>query len=94
MGISGLIDYWTAALFSPQGFPSGQIVYDLTTSFDREHEYIENFELYRRTFLVIAIADHAEGNDSETLSSQLEELKFLVCSHHAPSNALERLILL
>lgn len=94
MGISGLIDHWSAALFSPQGFPSGQIVYDLTTSFDREHEYIENFELHRRTFLVIAIADHTEGNDSETLSSQFEELKFLVCSHHAPSNALERLILL
>ncbi|KAH0615057.1 uncharacterized protein H6S33_000693 [Morchella sextelata] len=64
-------------LFSPQGFPSGQIVYDLTTSFDREHEYLEGFELYRRTFLVIAIADHMEENDSEALSTQLEELKFL-----------------
>lgn len=73
--------YSSAALFSPQGFPSGQIVYDLTTSFDREHEYLENFELYRRTFLVIAVADHTEGNDPEALSSQLEELKFLVHSY-------------
>lgn len=82
MRISRLINSWGVALFSPQGFPSGQIVYDLTTSFDREHEYIENFELYRRTFLVIAIADHTEGNDPETLSSQLEELKFQVCDHN------------
>lgn len=85
MGILELINHWIVALFSPQGFPSGQIVYDLTTSFDREHEYIENFELYRRTFLIVAIADHTEGNDPEALSSQLEELKFLVCYHnHIP----------
>ncbi|KAL7272815.1 hypothetical protein RUND412_004361 [Rhizina undulata] len=64
-------------MFSPQGFPGGQIVYDLTTSYDREHEYLENFEPHRRIYLVIAIADYAENNDSETLSQQLEELKVL-----------------
>lgn len=67
-----------AALFSPQGFPSGQVVYDLTTSFDREHEYLESFEPCRRTYMVIALADHTENNDAEVLSQQLEELKFLV----------------
>jgi hypothetical protein len=65
-------------MFSPQAFPDGEIMWDLSTSFDREHDYLELFELHRRTFLVIAIADHAEKNDPEVLSKQLEELKFLV----------------
>ncbi|PWW77774.1 TRAPP II complex protein [Tuber magnatum] len=64
-------------LFSPQGFPGGQLIYDLTVSFDREHEYLESFEPYRRTYLIIAVADHTEGNGPEVLSQQLEELKFL-----------------
>ncbi|KAG0642031.1 TRAPP II complex [Tuber brumale] len=64
-------------LFSPQGFPNGQLIYDLTVSFDKEHEYLESFEPYRRTYLIIAVADHMESNDPEVLSQQLEELKFL-----------------
>ncbi|KAI5803120.1 TRAPP II complex [Geopyxis carbonaria] len=64
-------------MFSPQGFPDGQIVYDLTNSLDREHEYLETFEVYRRTFVIIALADHTEGNDPDALVSQFEELKFL-----------------
>jgi len=40
------------AMFSPQGFPNGQIVYNLTTTHDRDHEYLEPFEPHRRTFLV------------------------------------------
>lgn len=67
-------------MFSPQGFPNGQLIYDLTVSFDREHEYLESFEPYRRTYLIIAVADHTESNDPEVLSQQLEELKFLVIS--------------
>lgn len=65
-------------MFSPQGFPDGQIVYDLATSLDREHENLEGFELHRRTFAVIAIADHQEANDHAALHAQYEELKFLV----------------
>ena len=70
-------------MFSPQGFPSGQLIYDLTVSFDREHEYLESFEPYRRTYLIIAVADHTENNDLEVLSQQLEELKFLVINLEA-----------
>ena len=40
------------AMFSPQGFPNGHIVYHLTTTHDRDHEYLEPFEPHRRTFLV------------------------------------------
>lgn len=65
-------------MFSPQGFPDGQIIYDLATSLDREHENLESFELHRRTFAVIAIADHLEANDPTMLHKQYEELKFLV----------------
>jgi len=44
------------AMFSPQGFPNGQIVYNLTTTHDRDHEYLEPFEPHRRTFLVRQLA--------------------------------------
>ncbi|TGZ84952.1 Trs120-domain-containing protein [Ascodesmis nigricans] len=85
-------------LFSPQGFPDGRITYDFTTALSREHEYIENFELHRRTFVVIAIADYKEENDPEKLAKQLEELRFLYprALHHvcllfdAPPNAPEQ----
>lgn len=53
-------------------------MYDLATSVDREHEYLETFEMYRRTFAVIGVADYTEDNDPEQLSKQFEELKFLV----------------
>lgn len=39
-------------MFSPAGFPDGQIVYNMTIAHDRDHEYLEGFEMYRRTFLV------------------------------------------
>jgi hypothetical protein len=65
-------------MFNPQGFPDGQIIWDLTTSVDREHEYLETFELHRRTFVVIAVADYAEAGDPEVLSQQLDDLKLLV----------------
>lgn len=44
---------------------------------DREHEYVEDFELHRRTLAVIAVADYTENNSPEKLSKQLEELKFM-----------------
>lgn len=65
-------------MFNPQGFPDGQIVWDLTTSVDREHNYLEVFEQYRRTFVVIGVADYEEGCDPEVLSAQLEDMKSLV----------------
>lgn len=49
MGFPGEIG---TALFSPQGFPNGQISFNLTTTHDRDHEYLEPFEPHRRTFLV------------------------------------------
>ncbi|RPB25706.1 Trs120-domain-containing protein [Terfezia boudieri ATCC MYA-4762] len=62
-------------MFSPQGFPNGQIVYNLTTTHDRDHEYLEPFEPHRRTFLVIAVADFTENNPVEILLSQFEDLR-------------------
>jgi hypothetical protein len=67
-------------MFNPQGFPDGHIIWDLTTSVDREHEYLETFELHRRTFVVVAVADYGEKPDPEVLSQQLEDLKSLVSS--------------
>ncbi|KAF8534674.1 TRAPP II complex [Trichophaea hybrida] len=64
-------------MFNPQGFPDGHIIWDLTTSVDREHEYLETFELHRRTFVVVAVADYGEKPDPEVLSQQLEDLKSL-----------------
>lgn len=65
---------------------------------DREHEYLETFEMHRRTFAVIGVADYTEDNDPEQLSKQFEELKFLypravyhVCLlFDAPPDALEK----
>lgn len=73
-------DVFPAAMFTPQGFPDGQIMWDLSTSVDREHEYLETFELHRRTFAIIAVADHAEINDPALLSQQLDDLKLIVSS--------------
>ena len=69
-------------MFTPQGFPDGQILWDLGTSVDREHEYLETFELHRRTFAVIAITDHTETNDPAMLSTQLDDLKLIVRAPH------------
>ena len=65
-------------MFNPRGFPDGQIIWDLTTALDLEHEYLQNFELHRRTFAVIGIADHGEGCDPEVLDEQLQDMKQLV----------------
>ncbi|KAA8895856.1 TRAPP II complex [Sphaerosporella brunnea] len=65
------------AMFSPQGFPDGQIMWDLTTSVDREHQYLETFEMHRRTFVVIAVADYDEECEPERMVAQLDEMKSL-----------------
>ncbi|KAI5803997.1 TRAPP II complex [Peziza echinospora] len=62
-------------MFSPQGFPDGQIVYNFTASQDRDHEYLEPFEPHRRTFLVIAVADYREDNPPDVLLAQFEDLR-------------------
>jgi hypothetical protein len=67
-------------MFNPQGFPDGQIIWDLTTSVDREHQYLETFEMHRRTFVVIAIADYEEECDPEKLATQMEDMKAMVSS--------------
>ncbi|KAI5820096.1 TRAPP II complex [Pyronema omphalodes] len=72
-------------MFNPQGFPDGQLIWELTTSMDTEHEYLEGFEMHRRTFAIIAIADYSETIDPEALSRQLDELSQLYPSalYHA-----------
>ena len=71
-------------MFNPQAFSDGQIIWDLTTSVDTEHDYLHTFELHRRTFVVIAVADYEESvaspspDYSAMLASQLADLKSLV----------------
>ena len=77
-------------MFSPQGFPSGQITWDMTTAADLEHDYLVAFEQYRRTFVAIGVADYEEGCDPEVLSAQLEDMKSLVSSTSPPERALVR----
>jgi hypothetical protein len=67
-------------MFNPQGFPDGQIIWDLTTSVDREHQHLETFEMHRRTLVVIAIADYEEECDPEKLAAQMEDMKAMVSS--------------
>jgi hypothetical protein len=48
-------------MFSPLAFPSGMIVYDLTTFYPPDsHVALSPFELYREPLVIIAIADGAE----------------------------------
>jgi hypothetical protein len=48
-------------MFSPLAFPTGNIVYDLTTFYPPpSHTALSPFELYREPLVVIAIADGAE----------------------------------
>ncbi|ODQ51891.1 Trs120-domain-containing protein [Saitoella complicata NRRL Y-17804] len=63
------------ATCSPQGFPDGRVVYDVGTSFDQDHEYLEEFQMWRRTMGIIAIADGAEENDLEALNEGMGMLK-------------------
>ncbi|BFZ62354.1 hypothetical protein YB2330_003448 [Saitoella coloradoensis] len=63
------------ATCSPQGFPDGRVVYDVGTSFDSDHEYLEEFQMWRRTMGIIAIADGAEENDLAALKDGMGMLK-------------------
>ncbi|TAQ89257.1 hypothetical protein B7494_g2415 [Chlorociboria aeruginascens] len=48
-------------MFSPLAFPSGMIIYDLTTYYPPpSHVALSPFELYREPLVIIAIADGAE----------------------------------
>ncbi|KAK9234870.1 TRAPP II complex [Lipomyces kononenkoae] len=46
-------------MFSPQGFPDGFVVYNFVTAVDSHHAFLEDLELYRRTFAVFGLADYS-----------------------------------
>ncbi|ODV72640.1 TRAPPII-specific subunit TRS120 [Cyberlindnera jadinii NRRL Y-1542] len=47
--------------FNPQGFPDGRVLYDFTTSLDsQETLFLQDFEPYRKTFVVIGLASSLE----------------------------------
>ncbi|KAK6541816.1 hypothetical protein TWF694_007597 [Orbilia ellipsospora] len=72
----GLDSRGTKTTFSPLSFPSGQIVYNLTTSYNTEHEYLDGLEMHRRTYMVIAIADYMEKNSVADLRAGIQDLNF------------------
>ena len=48
------------AMFSPLAFPTGSVIYDLSTSLpSASHLTLAPFELYREPLMVLGIADHA-----------------------------------
>lgn len=48
------------AMFSPLAFPTGSVIYDLSTSLPSpSHLALAPFELYREPLMVLGIADHA-----------------------------------
>jgi hypothetical protein len=48
-------------MFSPLAFPTGMIVYDLTTFYPPDsHLNLSPFELYREPLVILALADGAE----------------------------------
>jgi hypothetical protein len=48
-------------MFSPLAFPTGMIVYDLTTHYPQpSHIALSSFELYREPLVILAVADGAE----------------------------------
>ncbi|KAK9366584.1 TRAPP II complex [Lipomyces kononenkoae] len=50
-------------MFSPQGLPDGFVVYNFVTAVDNRHVFLEDLELYRRTFAVFGLADYSNiGN--------------------------------
>ncbi|KAK9461698.1 TRAPP II complex [Lipomyces oligophaga] len=62
-------------MFSPQGFPGGMLVYNFTTVIDRHHSVLEDFELYRRTMAVFALADYKNLSDLTEVSSVISQLQ-------------------
>lgn len=52
------------AMFSPLAFPTGSVIYDLSTSLPSpSHLTLAPFELYREPLMVLGIADHASMVD-------------------------------
>ncbi|CCH43722.1 Transport protein particle [Wickerhamomyces ciferrii] len=59
------------SLFNPQGFPQGRVIYDFQLSLnDQESIFLNDFEPFRKTFVVIGITDSSNisHNDLELLS--------------------------
>ncbi|KAK9451906.1 TRAPP II complex [Limtongia smithiae] len=62
-------------LFSPQGFPSGILVYNFTTSVDYHHTILEDLELYRRTLAVFGLADYNNISSADDLIGVIAQLQ-------------------
>ncbi|OLL22752.1 Transport protein particle subunit trs120 [Neolecta irregularis DAH-3] len=65
------------ARFNPQSFPAGQVVYDFVDSIRDELSYLEDFQIYRRVFVIAGIADGKELPTIEDLQDSLIKMNAL-----------------
>lgn len=58
--------------FNPQGFPSGRVFYEFSTSLDnQESMFLHDFEPFRKTFVVIGITDQINSS----IEDEIKQLK-------------------
>lgn len=76
---------WSTAMFSPLAFPTGLILYDLSTaSPPLSHTALSPFELYREPLLVIGVADGSQngsspGGVSRNSDEEVDDVKVREC---------------
>ncbi|EEB09176.1 TRAPP complex subunit Trs120 [Schizosaccharomyces japonicus yFS275] len=59
--------------FNPLNFPLGQVVYNFIVNLDDQQSLLEEFEFFRRVFVLVAFVDGREDVSAEFISSKLEE---------------------
>ncbi|KAK9477019.1 TRAPP II complex [Lipomyces japonicus] len=62
-------------MFSPQGFPTGVLVYNFCTTIDSHHTELEDLELFRRPLVVFGLADYNNISDISELRSSIDLLR-------------------
>ncbi len=46
------------AMFHPAAYPQGRVIYHFTTSLETDHAYLEDFQPWRRVYIVnLAVVD-------------------------------------
>ncbi|CEP62876.1 TRAPPII-specific subunit TRS120 LALA0_S06e05886g [Lachancea lanzarotensis] len=57
--------------FNPQGFPQGRLLFDFHTSLVEEEQslFLHDFEVYRKTFVVVGLVNAEEQNPQELLDT-------------------------
>ncbi|KAK7204718.1 TRAPP II complex [Myxozyma melibiosi] len=62
-------------MFSPQGFPSGMLVYNFATTIDQHHSALEDLELFRRTLAVFGLVDYKNLTDISEIDGVVAQLQ-------------------